>query len=367
MSKTLGFKWLVGGVVGVSLLGACGAPPDASEELASEQQVAAGEISVSLSVEKSSLSASEDVAVKVTLTNTSSQPVRLLQWYVPNGEGLKEGLFEVTRNGEPVEYIGPHYKRVAPREQDFVTLAPGQSVSGLAAVSGAYDLSETGSYSFRYAPNMLGQRNVLVTKVAELDSNIANLWIEGRASGQPELQAMGTVSAQGVTAATNCTSTRASQIATAFSSATTYASNTSSYLNGIASGTSRYTTWFGAYSSTRLSTARSHFTNIKNAFTGAAVTVDCSCTDTGTYAYVYPASPYKIYVCGAFWSAPNTGTDSKAGTLVHEMSHFNVVAGTDDWAYGQSAAKSLASSNPTNALDNADNHEYIAENNPSLP
>ena len=64
-------------------------------------------------------------------------------------------------------------------------------------------------------------------------------------------------------------------------------------------------------------------------------------------------------------SAPTTGTDSKAGTLVHEMSHFNVVASTDDWAYGQSAAKSLAISNPTKALDNADTHEYFAENNPA--
>ena len=53
------------------------------------------------------------------------------------------------------------------------------------------------------------------------------------------------------------------------------------------------------------------------------------------YAYVYPTQPYQIYVCNAFWSAPTTGTDSKAGTLVHEMSHFNVVAGTDDWVYGQ--------------------------------
>ena len=61
-----------------------------------------------------------------------------------------------------------------------------------------------------------------------------------------------------------------------------------------------------------------------------------------------------------------TGTDSKGGTLVHEMSHFNAVAATDDHAYGQSAAKSLATSNPTRALDNADNHEYFAENTPSL-
>ena len=60
-----------------------------------------------------------------------------------------------------------------------------------------------------------------------------------------------------------------------------------------------------------------------------------------------------------------TGTDSKGGTLVHEMSHFNVVAGTDDNVYGQSGAKSLAISDPAAAVDNADSHEYFAENNPS--
>ena len=69
----------------------------------------------------------------------------------------------------------------------------------------------------------------------------------------------------------------------------------------------------------------------------------------------------------AFWMAPMTGTDSKAGTLVHEMSHFNVVAGTDDHKYGQAACRTLATTNPDQAIDNADSHEYFAENNPALP
>ena len=34
--------------------------------------------------------------------------------------------------------------------------------------------------------------------------------------------------------------------------------------------------------------------------------------------------------------------------------------------YGQSSARSLARSNPGEAVMNADNHEYFAENNPSL-
>ena len=56
-----------------------------------------------------------------------------------------------------------------------------------------------------------------------------------------------------------------------------------------------------------------------------------------------------------------TGTDSKAGVVIHEVSHFNVVAGTDDLAYGQTAAKKLK---PRRAIRNADSHEYFAENTP---
>lgn len=78
------------------------------------------------------------------------------------------------------------------------------------------------------------------------------------------------------------------------------------------------------------------------------------CSDT--YAYVYPDTFGYIYLCGAFWSAPATGTDSKAGTLIHESSHFTKNGGTEDYVYGQSSAKSLASSNPAEATENA---EYV--------
>src|SRR6185295_20128626 len=105
-----------------------------------------------------------------------------------------------------------------------------------------------------------------------------------------------------------------------------------------------------AFSSNGWTTAKSHFNLIKAAFDTKPLTLDCSCKKS-YYAYVYPTQPYKIYVCGAFWSAPLNGTDSRSGTLVHEMSHFDVVAGTEDWAYGQTAAKSLAVSNPTKALN----------------
>lgn len=119
------------------------------------------------------------------------------------------------------------------------------------------------------------------------------------------------------------------------------------YLSGTPSATLRWTTWFGAASTVAgWGTIREHYANAHDAFYTKTVVVDCSCEQPGIYAYVYSNQPYKIYVCPAFWSSPAMGTDSKAGTLVHEMVHFTIVAGTSDYAYGQTACKNLAISSP---------------------
>ena len=52
--------------------------------------------------------------------------------------------------------------------------------------------------------------------------------------------------------------------------------------------------------------------------------------------------------------------------MIHEASHYTANGGTSDYVYGQSGAKSLALSNPDQAVFNADSHEYFAENNPAL-
>jgi peptidyl-Lys metalloendopeptidase len=60
------------------------------------------------------------------------------------------------------------------------------------------------------------------------------------------------------------------------------------------------------------------------------------------------------------------GTDSMGGTLVHETSHFDKIASTEDTEYGQSDCKKLAKKSPKEAINNADSHEYFAENHPTL-
>ena len=86
------------------------------------------------------------------------------------------------------------------------------------------------------------------------------------------------------------------------------------------------------------------------------------------YAYVYPDKDDKIYLGDDFDPAPATGPDSKAGTLVHEMSHYNSVGGTDDvvmadgkTAYGQKRCEKLAKEDPAGAKNNAGSFEYFVE------
>ena len=316
-------------------------------------------------------------AVDVEVTNTSNRTVRMPSWQLPS-QFLQSDVFSVTRDGREVAYEGPMIKRGLPQAADFIVLRPGETVRTSVDLSAFYDLSSTGQYTVTYrAPlqhaslstgEMLTAANGLpmVAQSASL-----KLWVDGtdQLAGTRQLKAQAKPSA-GATVVNgvsykSCSTTQISTAGSAVNAARTYAENAKGYLNGGTVG-ARYTTWFGAYTSSRYSTARQHFVNIDSAIdqSGGQVTINCGCNQS-YYAYVYPTRPYEIFVCRAFWSAPLTGTDSKGGTLIHEMSHFNVVAGTDDHVYGQSGAKSLAASNPDQALDNADNHEYFAENNPA--
>jgi peptidyl-Lys metalloendopeptidase len=315
-------------------------------------------VQVSLKLNQTVYQADENIPVTISITNTSKRDVQILRWKTTL-DGVKEDLFDVNLNGKGVEYIGPDYKRPAPVDTDYITLKGGETIESNIDISGFYDFSETGSYQISYK----SESQDLTSRAVNLRSETAQTWIEGRETKVIEDFAPDAVS--GSTSYTSCTTSRQSSLVTARNNASTYASAAYNYLNAGTQG-SRYTTWFGTYNSTRYNTVKSHFLNIRNAMDTASVRFNCSCTDSA-YAYVYPTQPYTIYLCNAFWTAPSTGTDSKAGTLVHEMSHFNVVAATDDWAYGQTAAKNLARTNTTKAVDNADSHEYFAENTPSLP
>jgi len=310
------------------------------------------DLSVSISADKTSFSASDAVMLSVTISNNGKNPAKVLKWYTAVDE-VEEAIFNVTRDGASVDYIGAHYKRPAPTGQDYISLKSGESLTRSVDLGLYYDLSASGVYELEYNTDGTG-----------LSSNKIQLAVEGRA-GAPIADAVTPLAVTGSTSFTKCTVAQQGDLNAARTQASNYSANALSYLNASTLN-SRYTTWFGAYTASRYNTVKSNFAAITSAMDTASVTFNCGCKKP-YYAYVYSNQPYNIYLCKAFWTAPMSGTDSKAGTLIHEMSHFTVVAGTDDWVYGQSGAKSLAISDPAKAVDNADSHEYFAENTPALP
>jgi hypothetical protein len=133
----------------------------------------------------------------------------------------------------------------------------------------------------------------------------------------------------------SCSSSRQSLLVTALGNAQTMSQKSHDYLNNLPTASrstdAAYKTWFGAYTSSRYAGVTSDYVNLYSAMSTKSFVFYCDCTDS-SYAYVFANQPYKVHLCGAFWSAPALGTDSKAGTLVHETSHFTVVAGTQDYA-----------------------------------
>ena len=327
---------------------------------------AASEAMVSLAGAAAGARTPGAASVRVSLENPTAAPLRVLSWETPV-DGVSVPLFDVTRDGVPVAYTGMVAKRAAPTPKDYITLSPGERRDYVVDLAETYAFNATGTYVVRYAadsPELYLARGAKARK-GTLASNALTI----TTLGSPAKTDVAPVFHATSVGYIGCSGGQQASLSTATADALTYATNASAYFDANRAGT-RYGLWFGAFNSARWSTVKSHYASIATALGTAAVQYNCStCVAepdyASIYAYVYPSAPYTVYLCGAFWSASSTGTDSKAGTLVHEFSHFTVLGGTNDYVYGKSGAQVLAASSPASAIMNADNHEYFAENTPA--
>jgi len=278
-------------------------------------------------------------------------------------------------SGVRAQYTGIVMKRI-PTADDFMVLGVGETIHMDIDLLKGYWFPKTGHYyvslsSYIYVYG--GEKTLAEVVSSGLDEFTLYNLISSEAL-ELEVQTISAAPYWGaepflktVTPNANCPTNNVTTIRTADTNAGTLASRVNGYLSNACSG-GKYVTWMGACDATRYSTVKSHFSAIASR-QSSGYRVDCagSSCSANTYAYVYPTdSTFTVYVCGAFWSA-NVATcvfDSKPGTIIHELSHFNAVAGTSDIAYGTSACQNLAASNPAQAVRNADNHEYLAESCP---
>lgn len=138
--------------------------------------------------------------------------------------------------------------------------------------------------------------------------------------------------------------------------------------------TADYRRWFGAYDSQRASVVRSNIETLQSHMLIGVVTAVCSANGTndcepGHFANVAPDEPYKIYICEGFFELPtfpihpplSMENGTQEGTIVHEMTHFDVTNATDDHCYSRSNCEAFAQANPDHAIRNADSYQYFSE------
>lgn len=240
-------------------------------------------------------------------------------------------------------------------------------------VSKAYEFDSTGAYDitpaetrFWYRDATTGQPTLLVATVvttytAKLSGSLKSRHLERR-KARANQRAARSLGKRGVQIENCSGSSLQDQITLSAQVASLYVADAEKYLSTVTTSSQRYMTWFGTFAQSRHDTVLSHFTNIRSSNV-KTYTFDCACTESSdVFAYVFPNEFGHIYLCDQYILANVTGSDSKAGTIVHESTHFTRNAGTLDITYGKTNCQALAISNATAATMNADSHEYFAEN-----
>lgn len=170
----------------------------------------------------------------------------------------------------------------------------------------------------------------------------------------------------------NCTKTEQGQFIAARERATRLALTATTAI----SPNPVFTRWFGQYNAKSAEHVRRNLKSIARSLRTEPVTAQCrnvgeDLCDGDTYAFVDKDHPYKINLCPNFFGMDTMkqltaesavdGNGTRAGTLVHEVSHFAVVADTYDVCYSRSDCTEMALSEPSEALINADSYQYFVE------
>lgn len=313
----------------------------------------------------------DQLILDVTLTNVSKDEVTFLKWETPFENDFTGNMLTIQHEGEEVSYIGKIVKRAPPEEGDFITLAAGETISTSIDISQGYAIEHRGDYTVAFNKH-LHIANRFATKSSS-DVALKSVAVRSPTMNFKLHEERHVVQLAKQANFSSCSGSQQNILNEAQAAAITIAEEARDTLNNTAASqrptAERYVTWFGRHTSDRYSTVVSHFTKIHDGLANQQVSFLCECNidnRKNTFAFVFPNREYDIHLCDAFWRADLNGTDSQAGTLVHEMSHFIIVAGTKDHIIGVNAAKNLAASNSINAISSADNLEYFAENTPKL-
>ena len=326
----------------------------------------------------------DPISIELSLTNNGAGALQVLTWGTPLEGKLTVDCFRVERDGEPVLYDGMLVKRGDPTGGDYVIVPAGGSVSESVDLSASYSIDQPGHYvvtldatifdafpvpgNAKQAPRKRGDlaQHKLPETTVEFDVLAGG---EAKETAGSTVRKAHPKQAKSSAKAPNFnggTATQQADTVIAHDNAQVFAALSANQLDVTANGTNAaYKTWFGTFDQIRYDKIKKDYNDISGALINDQVTYDFTGTSPagdscapGDFAFTYKGSR-TVWLCSSYLSAAQIGTDCKFGTLVHEWSHG--VTSTDDNAYGQAACQALATSDPVKATQNADSHEYFAE------
>jgi len=331
------------------------------------------------------------IPLKVVLTNTSNQDLSVLTWNTPLDDVVTDCL-DITVNGRKVEYDGPIIKRGAPTAKDYVLIKAGESVETNFPVSDAYDTSKPGTYEVTlktmipdarpkqprlaaalnapdFEPIQLPVKDKTTFRVEKGEGRRLTLGAAARSKEHAKKAAAKKATTRALAAAKKKPEAQAfleplSTGGTAAQKTKAKKAHADGYdlcVKALASlvDDARYVEWVGAHTLKRFNKVKINYTAVKTRMESVQFTYNLSGSGcgSGVFAYTYKGTS-TIWFCDQFWAASATGTDSKAGTVLHEHTHSD--ASTDDNVYGQVGCRNMAINQPNKAVENADSHEYYA-------
>lgn len=324
----------------------------------------------SLAQDSAYFGAETSVEATFTVENTGSEPLYVLDRELPFA-GFKGDLFEVRRDGEPVDYTGQLHRFAPARPVDFRRIEPGEQISGKIDLEGVYDFSLPGTYTVRFRGRATAFRKDLeggfvplsrLRRGEALQFDVERDERSLQAKPAPQLE-----SATGrsiVPFTLFCSATRTQQILQAVPLADQMATKALTALSTFGGPPNDYVKWFGPWTVNNQLNLFFDFANIQDTLDDRQLWFYCDCTEPGTIAWTQKSTQGVIHLCSAFWTAPMNGFNSKADTIVHEVSHWPTWGGdTDDYAYGINNCQAIASITAW-SLDNAANFAYFAADQP---
>ncbi|CAE6469257.1 unnamed protein product [Rhizoctonia solani] len=322
----------------------------------------------------SSTSSVDGLAIITTVKNTGNQALKLVNDPRTVLSTAQTKTFIITKDDDKPEFTGmiakysPQHALKNNVPEHFTILAPGESCQRTHSLSGVYNFTRAGPGQFKidaynrfHHVDESGQLELITAETQPTTFVLDGRLASARKTHQKRLRP---IKRQGISQI-GCNAAQASVVLDAAKVAETYLAEVNTYMGGLAMGSPRYNSWFGSWDAQRAAIVANHFANM--AGDAPLATYNCAPADCtpDVFAYVFANEPLNINLCGAFWESPLTGTDSQGGTIIHELSHFTVNGGTDDYRYGPEKCLVLAQTDPSTAVMNADSHQYFAENNPA--